>query len=395
MPTSQVRASVTVQVSQKMVGISAADFQSSPVLRSAFTSSVCWSLRPFPDCSNINITRIVDASFSFKQQQKKAARVSSSRSLQGGITYLTQITYTLLFYDNFVDGGSNNPGEEKRRAISAAVLQGSFAATFFERVASMATNDPATLAIVQQVQFTEPSVGLPSFSTFLPKASDAPTLDPTSSPTVGLGLNLQPRQLAAAFIIILGVVGAACAPSLGWYFWRRHIRAARRVKDQDAANALMQKMRAAAAVSPEPAGLSPEQLRFGDEDDDDDDDKDDDEEEGRIVALPTIQKEEEKSEFPNLGGTSESRLPVSTVLTMPPHPRRPVRGIDAMSGSSSDEDDDDEVATIRRPRPPRKETVTSEPSASGDVGLRIREKDSDSDSDDGMRLDLIRLISRR
>lgn len=394
---------VRLKVSQKVVGVSAAEFQSSSILRGAFVASVCWSLRPFPDCKNVNITKIVDVSFS-----SSLASSLEQRDLQ--ITWLTQIKYDLFFYDNFIDGGSNNPGEEKRTLLSGSVSDGSFAATFAQRVALMATaaaaaNDPeaaAALTAVQGIQFTNPSVGSPSFDTFVPKVTDAPTLDPTASPTLGLGLQLQRGQLVAAFVIILGVVGAACAPSIGWYCWRRHVRVARRVKNQEAVNAAMQQMRKAAAVSPEPPDLSLEQLQFGEDGEGEEDleeeeeDEEGEEEEERTIVLP-VQKEEEKSEPILDGAATEIRLPESAPLRMPPAKAATAHSQRAASASAqlfygSSDDDDDDGFVIRFAR--KSALAAVKPSTPGDVRLSIL-RDLDSDSDDGLRLEVLRLTMPR
>lgn len=232
-PTTHVRALVQVFLSQKIIGIRKSDFQSFPGLEMAFKRTVCWTLRPFPDCENINVTRIIDV---FQDSPSSA----QNRAL---LSNIAQVDYTLLFDDQYqapVAGASSvrygDPGKEKRMQLIASVQSGEFFNIFtqFVPVQNSGNSSAALTQLVSQLEMAEPTVSDPTYSLFLAKKTASPTHSPTLEPTYGLGLSLRSNELVVFFSFLayaFGVVGVA----FGVYYYR--------------------KRRALAAVAPLVAGL--------------------------------------------------------------------------------------------------------------------------------------------
>ena len=245
-----------ISIAQNIVGVSAAAFAQSQILRGAFVTGVCWTLRPFSDCSKINITDISDANF-FNPQNSAHGRLAL-------LTYLTRIDYTLFFSDNYEAPASatsdhGNPGAEKSTAMAAAVANGDFFATFTRFATAMAIDpgqqDPAdaalALAAIQTISFAAISITPPTYVTFLPNIFTAsPTLSPTHAPTpAGLLPNLTRTEAAAAVIIFFSIGAALCA-ALGGYLLRRHRKRLKKVQAlEEAVAARVRAQQLAAALA--------------------------------------------------------------------------------------------------------------------------------------------------
>ena len=210
MPTTEVRAHVTFAVAHTLVDLSLGEFYL--YIDTAYRRTVCWELRPLPDCSRIIITRVSDA-------LRSQPSTEQSQKVRNLLTSIVRIDFTVTFDENFqgplspdsvlssASSSSSAAGLEKVNQLSESVSSGSFKNTFVSIMIPSVNSSFAAAQLASRIIFVSPSISTPAYSTFFPRVTEEPTPVPTLAPTIGMGLRLNADQFKAFFVIVGIVVG--------------------------------------------------------------------------------------------------------------------------------------------------------------------------------------------
>jgi len=142
---------------------------------------------------------------------------------RGLSTKIMQMDYTVVFRAQVVAGSfkAQAPGAREIELLTKAMINGKLLALMDQYLANGGAS-PADRTLFSQTQWALPSISTPRYSLFLPKATPAPSYQPSPAPT-GLMAN---QKSVSLIVVVLGFAAAV----FGFWWWRRDV--SRREKER-------------------------------------------------------------------------------------------------------------------------------------------------------------------
>jgi len=217
MPTTFVRAQVTLTVSQKLLGFSRGQFLGYASLKTTFIRAVC-SVLVVP-CDGVVVTSITDLSLENHRSLYYPPSSFSSSSITEHLQDVTGnciVTFTVTFVDQV---GVSIPGAAKAELLKSSASSGQLKSAMVAIANSTSSSDSRAVlaALNSMVLDKEISISVQA-ATFLPKSTSAPSPIPTQQPTASPSEVHFPTNTAVG--IAVGVVLFVVFLVSGAYFWR-------------------------------------------------------------------------------------------------------------------------------------------------------------------------------
>jgi len=157
----------------------------------------------------------------FVDLSERAATTSTNTNTFVGVqralsTKIMQMDYTIIFRAQVVAGSSKAqaPGSRETELLTKAMINGKLLALMGQYLATGGAS-LADRTLFSQTQWASPSISTPRYSLFLPKATPAPTYQPSPAPT-GVMANQKSVSLIA---VVLGFA----ATVFGFWWWRKDV----------------------------------------------------------------------------------------------------------------------------------------------------------------------------